>query len=183
MADDVTLLPCPFCGGTPYVNDNDIWTYMECECGAQGPQADTKAEAREVWNSRVSDPRIAALEAQLAEARDWSSTLADAADDLRAELRDAQEALSTSGIGGIYDTFKDVGDAIRQMAAYIKERDARIAALEAEVAALQERRCETCIHGEPTVRRGYKTIYCPRHDTYVWDGCDFGCIYWQGEET
>lgn len=59
----------------------------------------------------------------------------------------------------------------------------RIAALEAEVAALQERRCETCIHGEPTVRRGYKTIYCPRHDTYVWDGCDFGCIYWQGEET
>lgn len=61
--------------------------------------------------------------------------------------------------------------------------DPRIAALEAEVAALQERRCETCIHGEPTVRRGYKTIYCPRHDTYVWDGCDFGCIYWQGEET
>ena len=63
-----------------------------------------------------------------------------------AELRDAQEALSTSGIGGICDTFQDVGDAIRQMAAYIKERDARIAELEAALAAGREGTCETCAH-------------------------------------
>ena len=148
MADDVTLLPCPFCGSDDVrtVHGTDDRTlFVSCgTCHALVQEWGDKAIA--LWNSRVPDPRVAALEAQLAEARDWSSTLADAADDLRAELRDAQEALSTSGIGGIYDTFQDVGDAIRQMAAYIKERDARIAELEAALAAGREGTCETCAH-------------------------------------
>ena len=153
--DDVTLRTCPCCGGkavrvaAPKPNDPKGWVYhtLRCEnyCLVTTWQC-TPEKAAEIWNTRVSDPRVAALEAQLAEARDWSSTLADAADDLRAELRDAQEALSTSGIGGIYDTFQDVGDAIRQMAAYIKERDARIAELEAALAAGREGTCETCAH-------------------------------------
>jgi len=121
MADDVTLLPCPFCGGTPYVNDNDIWTYMECECGAQGPQADTKAEAREVWNTRVSDLRIAALEAQLADARDCIDLFNRII--VRAECK-WKEAHPDSAF------YPDVPDLIL----WLKE----------QVDKLAERRCETC---------------------------------------
>jgi uncharacterized Fe-S radical SAM superfamily protein PflX len=103
MADDVTLLPCPCCGGkavrvaAPKPNDSKGWVYhaLRCEnyCLVTTWQC-APEKAAEIWNTRVSDPRIAALEAQLAEARDWSSTLADAADDLRAELREAERELA-----------------------------------------------------------------------------------------
>lgn len=93
-------------------------------------------------------------------------------------------AIFCAGCGEVtrfYDTASEAYDAWNEARRNdaVAERDARIAALEAELAELKERRCETCIHGEPTVRRGYKMIYCPRHDTYVWDECDFGCIYWR----
>ena len=97
MADDVTLLPCPFCGApaevyAPYkiIRCSNPDCLMEVRT-----MVNLREERRaEVWNTRVSDPRIAALEAQLAEARDWSSTLADATDNLRAELREAKRELA-----------------------------------------------------------------------------------------
>jgi len=68
MADDVTLLPL----------------------GGEGKALQASFEAyRDAVHARIAD-----LEAQLADARDWSSTLADAADDLRAELREAERELA-----------------------------------------------------------------------------------------
>ena len=68
MADDVTLLPL----------------------GGEGKALQASFEAyRDAVHARIAD-----LEAQLAEARDWSSTLADATDDLRAELREAERELA-----------------------------------------------------------------------------------------
>jgi len=149
MADGVTLLPCPMCGGTDIriahlsaSPEQSIWCHS-CQLRTKWCYRD---DAIAAWNTRVPDPRVAELEGELAKSRAWRATLADTGDELLAELRDAQEALSTSGIGGIYDTLQDVGDAIRQMAAYIKERDARIAELEAALAAGREGTCETCTH-------------------------------------
>ena len=68
MADDVTLLPL----------------------GGEGEALQASFEAyRDAVNACIAD-----LKAQLADARDWSSTLADAADDLRAELREAERELA-----------------------------------------------------------------------------------------
>jgi len=69
MADDVTLLPCPFCGApaevyAPYkiIRCSNPDCLMEVRT-----MVNLREERRaEVWNTRVSDPRIAALEAQLA---------------------------------------------------------------------------------------------------------------------
>lgn len=107
MADDVTLLPCK-CEAMPQVEFSNVgYYYVTCsECGWTVACSETKtaAEAIRIWNASWSDvpndvlaekdARIADLEAQLAEAREWSSTLADAADDLRAELREAQQVLA-----------------------------------------------------------------------------------------
>jgi hypothetical protein len=57
---------------------------------------------------------------------------------LTAELAAAHEALRLGQIGGIYDDFHGLADAIGQMALYIKERERRCAALEAEVVNKQE---------------------------------------------
>ena len=73
MADDVTLLPCPFCGApaevyAPYkiIRCSNPDCLMEVRT-----MVNLREERRaEVWNTRVSDPRVAALEAQLADARD-----------------------------------------------------------------------------------------------------------------
>ena len=47
------LLPCPFCGGDPYVeyHDESDMEYVQCDCGADYVNEDLSG-----WNSRVSDP-------------------------------------------------------------------------------------------------------------------------------
>lgn len=49
------LLPCPFCGGEPYVEYNDEFDmeYVGCDCGAAYAAGDLAG-----WNSRVDiDPK------------------------------------------------------------------------------------------------------------------------------
>lgn len=51
------LKPCPFCGGTKLeiVCFADL-NYVTCNtCGVDGPDADNKQEATEVWNERATD--------------------------------------------------------------------------------------------------------------------------------
>lgn len=45
------LLPCPFCGGKPYVDRSDEFDadYVQCECGASYAGDDLGG-----WNSRVA---------------------------------------------------------------------------------------------------------------------------------
>lgn len=64
---NIVFLPCPFCGSSVinFDNDNRKWGYVECECGARGPeirtgydlsdQAKWRMEAVEKWNKRF-DP-------------------------------------------------------------------------------------------------------------------------------
>ena len=108
MADDVTLKPCPFCGAPAELGvcewpgearDYWVWCSRYSATDPHGCFATTREHqgpdnAIAAWNTRVPDPRIADLEAQLAEARAWSSTLADTADDLRAELREAEKRIA-----------------------------------------------------------------------------------------
>lgn len=57
------LLPCPFCGGVRVVRCNGAvkareYTYCR-DCGAQGPKADNRYGAIEVWNTRPGpDPSV-----------------------------------------------------------------------------------------------------------------------------
>lgn len=48
------LLPCPFCGGTPYVEYNDEFDmeFVQCACGASYADGDDLSG----WNSRVESP-------------------------------------------------------------------------------------------------------------------------------
>ena len=79
MPDELTLLPCPWCG-----NKEVYWThssdgeggsaYVYCsDCDACGPQgkAYTKNgfsdEADQRWNTRVPDPALAAKDQRIAE--------------------------------------------------------------------------------------------------------------------
>lgn len=51
---DVSLLPCPFCGGEAFERG---FRRYECKnCGAEGPGAGTKAEAIAAWNRRPHAP-------------------------------------------------------------------------------------------------------------------------------
>ncbi len=48
------LLPCPFCGGKPYVGKNDV---ISCdECGACPVFKPDVLENREAWQTRHSSP-------------------------------------------------------------------------------------------------------------------------------
>ena len=115
MADDVTLLPCPFCGAPAELGvrewpggAKDYWVWCSRYsatdsggCFAMTREHQDPDNAIAAWNTRVPDPRIAAaqervaeLEAELAAARRWSSTLADAGDDVRAELREAWKRIA-----------------------------------------------------------------------------------------
>ena len=63
---------------------------------------------------------------------------------LKTELADGREALRLGNIGGIYDDFHGLADAIGQMTTHILERERRCAQLEDDLAAIKARRCETC---------------------------------------
>lgn len=55
------LLPCPFCGGNRLtMNDSgyDDWFLVCDDCGADGPTAVTRYNAKYLWNDR-SAPREA----------------------------------------------------------------------------------------------------------------------------
>ena len=70
MSDETTLLPCPFCGGEAFVNDDPtgnggqphmsgnvglgrLWS-VECdECGADGGFWQEREVAIEAWNTRT----------------------------------------------------------------------------------------------------------------------------------
>ena len=53
-------IPCPFCGGdqttTWHIGHYDKPWVVECwDCGAQGPHAETEAEAVDRWNERTKE--------------------------------------------------------------------------------------------------------------------------------
>lgn len=159
MADDVTLLPCPMCGGTDIriahlsaSPDKSVWCHS-CQLRTKWCYRD---DAIAAWNTRVPDPRIAELEAELAKSRAWRATLADTGDELLAELRDAQR---------------------------------RIAELEAELDALKARRCETCLwwkatkadYGvctrEPNIPAAWhRTDFCSWYEPAAQEAADAGMV-------
>lgn len=74
---DVTLLPCKVCNSKRAVpvryesrSHGPYWRVSCANCEYDGPARKTKEAAITAWNACISDPRIAALEAQLADARD-----------------------------------------------------------------------------------------------------------------
>ena len=80
MADDVTLLPCPFCGAPAELGvrewpggAKDYWVWCSRYsatdsggCFAMTREHQDPDNAIAAWNTRVPDPRIAALEAEVA---------------------------------------------------------------------------------------------------------------------
>ena len=54
------LKPCPFCGGTPYIQSRPtarktkIYS-VKCKCGAMHKFKDRRHKAIEVWNRRAED--------------------------------------------------------------------------------------------------------------------------------
>lgn len=66
MSEDVKLLPCPFCGGTPILHECDWCEPCEysviCECGALQRGSTDKRIAAGNWNRRDPRARLAALE-------------------------------------------------------------------------------------------------------------------------
>ena len=139
MADDVVL---QFLTGLRVYGDNRSITHDgKGHTVIFGPDGDNVAHVRGVPVAEIGpDEAASAIVAACHE---------DAA---------AQEALRLGGIGGIYDDFRDLADAITQMATHIKEQDARIEELEARgegdrlfLASLSEGlsmigTCGECIH-------------------------------------
>jgi Lar family restriction alleviation protein len=56
------LLPCPFCESKDIeISETEtivgiIYTTLCCGCGAQGPMAVSKDEAKNKWSQRASNP-------------------------------------------------------------------------------------------------------------------------------
>ena len=135
MADDVTLLPCK-CGAEPTLVHMGYYCYRVCceACGEASTIQATAAIARKKWNKErmaemnavalaERDARIAALEAQLAEARECIDLFNRMI--VRAECK-WKEAHPDSAF------YPDVPDLIL----WLKE----------QVDTLAARRCETCAH-------------------------------------
>jgi len=65
MSDEMTLLPCPFCGGEADISDEGegtepyrFWAYCtNGKCFVEGtPAFETENEAIEAWNTRAERP-------------------------------------------------------------------------------------------------------------------------------
>ena len=113
MSDELTLLPC-HCGEEPCEGVSDYKVCIYCpDCGEQTDWLDNAPAAWDAWNKARQN------------------------DELRPALAAAQEALRLSGIGGIYDDFTSLADAIGQMATHIKELEARVAARDKRIAAIE----------------------------------------------
>ena len=97
MTDKVDeLLPCPFCGGEPFVEpknpktEGDAWTRISCQNGECYVSASVRinadnshyAQAAEAWNARTptppSDDLRAAMEALRAGGNPTNNTIDDA---------------------------------------------------------------------------------------------------------
>jgi len=68
--DNTDLLPCPFCGGEYLdIHHSSGVRWVVCErCNAEGPLADSFANAESEWNHRAHNPhadRLARLEVAL----------------------------------------------------------------------------------------------------------------------
>ena len=55
----MSLVPCPFCGSRvsdvrPRLNTCQTIYFMRCVCGARGPEANSRSEAKELWARRES---------------------------------------------------------------------------------------------------------------------------------
>ena len=171
MADDVTLLPCPFCGAPAELGvrewpggakDYWVWCSRYSATDPHGCFATTREHqdpdnAIAAWNTRVSDPRIAALEAELADARDCIDLFNRMI--VRAECAWKEQHPDS-------EFYPDVPDLI----VWLKE----------QVDALKERRCETC---EWWQSRQADWGYC-YHDErgQKWLGND-SCPLWEAKGT
>ena len=132
MADDVTLLPCK-CGTRPEVSQEPYTRRVAIFCAGCGEVTrfyDTASEAYDAWNEArrndavaERDARIAALEAQLAEARDCIDLFNRMI--VRAECKWKEQHPDS-------EFYPDVPDII----VWLKE----------QVDTLAARRCETCAH-------------------------------------
>ena len=137
MSDELTLLrECLACHSTDVTIDRlSAQPLSSVRCGVCGLR--TRWDSREIvvaaWQTRVPDPALAA----------------------------AQEALKASGIGGIYDDFHSLADAITQMATHIKELEARIAVRDGRIAELGA----TLREAVNTVRAG-RRVYLAGYDMH-----------------
>lgn len=86
MSEDVTLKPCPFCGGTPTVITDDFYDglisieccQVGCRANVQGETYDLneKDKAIEHWNTRAGEDEriaqaVAAERARIVERLEW----------------------------------------------------------------------------------------------------------------
>lgn len=83
------LLPCPFCGHSPYNDEQtahvfgcrtgNAWAVACSYCEVAAPGAETLSDAITEWNTRVPDPRLAdlltALDAERAKVARLSTVL------------------------------------------------------------------------------------------------------------
>lgn len=65
MSEELKLLPCPFCGGTPHASEglNDYEFMTTCwDCDFDGPTRTSRADAIKAWNTRPNTPTDKDLE-------------------------------------------------------------------------------------------------------------------------
>lgn len=58
QAEREALLPCPFCNGNPYLDQNEgyVWWQVVCtSCGSSGMEHGKKSEAIAAWNRRAGE--------------------------------------------------------------------------------------------------------------------------------
>ena len=165
MADDVTLLPCKVCNSKRAVpvryesrSYGPYWRVSCANCEYDGPARKTKEAAIAAWNACVPNPRIAALEAQLAEARDCIDLFNRII--VRAECK-WKEAHPDSAF------YPDVPDLIL----WLKE----------QVDTLSARRCETCKHAIVETPRICQCAYWDNGVSLLL--AKDGCSRWQDKET
>jgi hypothetical protein len=152
MADEVALLPCPFCGNSVLswtaIRD-DVAVVCDC-CGTRGPRKGDLSVARNAWNCRPTDPALAAKDAlheAVVVALDHLTAGLGKREDVILELREAHLRAA------------DVDHANRSLSPKeirIKELEAALAAAQAEVKHLRQEladiktsrgSCGWCVYG------------------------------------